>query len=103
MPYYPLNRDELSQITEISLNRIAKRLDEKYKATFEWDEKFVDFVVSRNTDPTTGGRAVEQIINRSLMPQLAIDCIHRLSEGLSINQVAVTTDPVTGELVVNIT
>ncbi|QFT11520.1 type VI secretion system ATPase TssH [Vibrio sp. THAF190c] len=103
VPYYPLNRDELSQITEISLNRIAKRLDEKYKATFEWDEKFVDFVVSRNTDPTTGGRAVEQIINRSLMPQLAIDCIHRLSEGLSINQVAVTTDPVTGELVVNIT
>ncbi|MDK9763231.1 type VI secretion system ATPase TssH [Vibrio sp. D420a] len=103
VPYYPLNRDELSQITEISLNRIAKRLDEKYKATFEWDEKFVDFVVSRNTDPTTGGRAVEQIINRSLMPQLAIDCIHRLSEGQSINQVAVTTDPVTGELVVNIT
>lgn len=103
VPYYPLNRDELSQITEISLNRIAKRLDEKYKATFEWDGKFVDFVVSRNTDPTTGGRAVEQIINRSLMPQLAIDCIHRLSEGQSINQVAVTTDPVTGELVVNIT
>jgi len=103
VPYYPLNRDELSQITEISLKRIAKRLDEKYKATFEWDDKFVDFVVSRNTDPTTGGRAVEQIINRSLMPQLAIDCIHRLSEGKSINQVAVTTDPVTGELVVNIT
>lgn len=103
VPYYPLNRDELSQIAAISLNRIANKLKEKYKAEFKWDDTFIDFVVSRNTDPTTGGRAVEQIINRSLMPKLAVDCIHRLSEGLGVNQVSVTTDVVTGELVIDIT
>ncbi|MGR5284117.1 type VI secretion system ATPase TssH [Vibrio maritimus] len=102
VPYYPLNRDELSQIAEISLNRIATKLKEKYKADFKWDDTFIDFVVSRNTDPTTGGRAVEQIINRSLMPKLAVECIHRLSEGLGVNKVSVTTDSVTGELVIDI-
>lgn len=102
VPYYPLNRDELSQIAAISLNRIAKKLQEKYKADFKWDDTFIDFVVSRNSDPTTGGRAVEQIINRSLMPKLAVECIHRLSEGLGVNQVSVTTDSVTGELVIDI-
>lgn len=90
VPYYPLNDDELKQITEISLNRIRRKLDEQYKATFEWDQAFVDFVVDRNTDPTTGGRAVEQIINRSLMPRLAEECITRLSEGQAIAQVTVS-------------
>lgn len=102
VPYYPLNREELSQIATISLNRIAKKLAEKYKADFVWDEAFIDFIVSRNTDPTTGGRAIEQIINRSLMPKLAVDCIHRLSQGLGVNHVSVTTNPSNGELLVEI-
>ncbi|GAL15264.1 ClpB protein [Vibrio astriarenae] len=103
VPYYPLNRDELAEIATISLNRIATKLAEKYKAGFEWDQSFIDFIVSRNTDPTTGGRAIEQIINRSLMPKLAVDCIHRLSEGSGVSHVEVTTDSASGELVVNIT
>lgn len=89
VPYYPLNDDELTQITEINLNRIRKKLDEQYGAVFNWDQDFVDHVVARNTDPTTGGRAVEQIINRTLMPRLAEQCITRLSEGEEITQVSV--------------
>ena len=90
VPYYPLNDEELAKITEISLNRIKKKLAEQYQATFTWDADFVQFVVDRNTDPTTGGRAVEQIINRSLMPKLAEECIGRLSRSEPITQVSVT-------------
>ena len=102
VPYYPLNAEELSQITEISLNRIAKKLQEKYRASFTWDRAFVEFIVSRNTDPTTGGRAIEQIINRSLMPKLAEECIARLSEGLEISAVSVSIEPTTAELALSI-
>ena len=102
VPYYPLNAEELSQITEISLNRIAKKLQEKYRASFTWDSAFVEFIVSRNTDPTTGGRAIEQIINRSLMPKLAEECIARLSEGLEISAVSVSIEPTTAELALSI-
>ncbi|WP_050925407.1 AAA family ATPase, partial [Vibrio harveyi] len=90
VPYYPLNDDELAKITEIALNRIRKKLAEQYQASFTWDAGFVDLVVSKNTDPTTGGRAVEQIINRSLMPKLAEECIARLSTQQPISQVTVT-------------
>lgn len=89
VPYYPLNDEELSKITEISLNRIKKKLAEQYQASFTWDKGFVDYVVAKNTDPTTGGRAVEQIINRSLMPKLAEECINRLSQRQTISQVSV--------------
>lgn len=87
VPYYPLNDTELQQITEISLNRIRAKLNEQYGARFDWDPDLVELVVGRNTDPTTGGRAVEQIINRSLMPRLAEQCITRLSEGLAVSAV----------------
>ncbi|WP_060982124.1 type VI secretion system ATPase TssH [Vibrio splendidus] len=90
VPYYPLNDEELAKITEISLNRIKKKLAEQYQASFTWDADFIQFVVDRNTDPTTGGRAVEQIINRSLMPRLAEECIGRLSRSEPITQVAVS-------------
>lgn len=98
VPYYPLNEEELGHIAHISLNRISKKLAEKYKASFSWDNNFVEFIVSRNTDPTTGGRAIEQMINRALMPKLAEECIQRLSEGLPISCVSVDVEPQTGEI-----
>jgi len=92
VPYYPLNDDELSKITEIALNRIKKKLAEQYQASFVWDEGFVQYVIGRNTDPTTGGRAVEQIINRSLLPKLAKECIGRLSREEPITHVQAKAD-----------
>lgn len=92
IPYYPLSDDELKKITEINLRRIEKKLHEQYAATFQWSSAFVDFVVARNSDSTTGGRAIEQIINRSLMPQLAQECIMRLSEQQPIDRVVVNIE-----------
>ena len=90
VPYYPLNDEELGKICDIAMNRIRKKLVEQYKASFHYDESFVQYVVNKNTDPTTGARGIEQIINRSLMPRLAEQCITLLSEGKEINKVTVT-------------
>lgn len=90
VPYYPLNNEELAKICQIALQRIAKKLIEQYQASFSYDQAFIDYVVNKNTDPTTGARGIEQIINRSLMPKLAEQCITLLSEGKAINAVKVT-------------
>ena len=90
IPYYPLNNEELAKICQIALQRIAKKLVEQYQASFSYDQAFIDYVVNKNTDPTTGARGIEQIINRSLMPKLAEQCIALLSEGKAINAVKVT-------------
>ncbi len=101
IPYYPLKGDELKKIAEINLHRIEKKLLQQYGAIFNWSDEFLDFVVTRNVDETTGGRAIEQIINRSLMPQLAQECILRLSEGSPIDNVVVTIEQ--GKLQLSIT
>lgn len=89
VPYYPLNDEELGKIAQISMNRIKKRIEERYNAEFICSDNVIPALVARNTSPETGGRAIEQIINRNIMPNLANSCILRLSEGKSINKVTI--------------
>ncbi|WP_462153539.1 type VI secretion system ATPase TssH [Pseudoalteromonas piscicida] len=90
IPYYPLNTAELAEITGISLKRVAQKLQETYGATLNYDQAFVDYVVAKGNEPTIGGRAIEQIINRNLMPQLAERCIERISLGEPIREVVIS-------------
>ena len=100
IPYYPLNDEELGEIAQISLNRIKKRIQDRYGAEFCCSDAVIPALVARNTSPETGGRAIEQIINRTIMPNLANSCIMRLSEGLSVTKV--TIDCVDNEFTINI-
>lgn len=92
VPYYPLNNEELAKIAKISLNRVEKRLHDHYGAEFIYDEQVIEELVNRNNSPETGGRAIEQIINRTIMPNLANSCIIRMSEGLSISKVEIKVE-----------
>ncbi|MCW8327869.1 type VI secretion system ATPase TssH [Photobacterium sp. SDRW27] len=89
VPYFPLNDDEMAKIARLSLRRIEKRVKEHYGATFTYSDDLISHLISQNHSPETGARAIEQIINRSLMPELATQCIVRLSEGQSINAVSI--------------
>ncbi|MDD6176552.1 MAG: type VI secretion system ATPase TssH [Ruminobacter sp.] len=89
VPYFPLNDEELGKIAQISLNRLKKRINDRYNAEFVCSDNVIPSLVERNTSPETGGRAIEQIINRTIMPNLANSCIMRLSEGLPINKVSI--------------
>ncbi|GAB7228227.1 type VI secretion system ATPase TssH [Vibrio rotiferianus] len=89
VPYFPLNDEEMAQIATLSLNRIRKRVQSHYKACFEFHPDVIDLLVNMNDSPETGARAVEQLINRQLMPDLANQCIVRMSENKSVEAVTV--------------
>lgn len=89
IPYFPLNDEEMAKIAGLSLNRIKKRVFEHYGASFDYDDAVISQLVALNHSPETGARAVEQIINRKLMPELANMCITRMSESLPIGHIHV--------------
>ncbi len=89
VPYLPLSVDEMKCICRISLNRIKKNIADKYQAGFEVDENAIEQLVLWNNSPHTGARAIEQIINRKLMPQLAKECLLRTSSGEDISHIRV--------------
>ncbi|WP_087024152.1 type VI secretion system ATPase TssH [Thaumasiovibrio subtropicus] len=100
VPYFPLNNDEMAQIAELSFNRIRKRVTSHYGANFTVHEGVIEALVQRNQSPETGARAIEQIINRTLMPELADRCIQRMSEGEPIADISVEYQG--GEFVISI-
>ncbi|KYN85747.1 ClpV1 family T6SS ATPase [Vibrio cidicii] len=89
VPYYPLNDEEMTQIARLSLKRIEQRVRQHYGASLSYQEEVISALIARNQSPETGARAIEQIINRQLMPELANQCIARMSAGLPIRTISI--------------
>ncbi|ELR67263.1 ClpB protein [Photobacterium marinum] len=90
VPYFPLNDEEMAQIARLSLGRIEKRVRSHYGASFSYSEELIEHLIGLNHSPETGARAIEQIINRTLMPELATQCIVRMSEDKPVTNITVT-------------
>ena len=90
--YRPLTAEVGAKLTEIHLNRIKKRIQAQYGARFNWEQSFVDYVVNANSDPLSGGRALEAIINKNFLPRLAEECINRVIEDKPLEAITVSYD-----------
>jgi type VI secretion system protein VasG len=92
VPYFPLSPAIIRQIVELQLNRIRRRVQETYGARFAWDAELVDTIAARCTDTSSGARNVENILSRTLLPELSAEVLSRLAEGASITAVTVGVD-----------
>ncbi|UXA69017.1 type VI secretion system ATPase TssH [Xanthomonas prunicola] len=90
IPYYPLSNAMLGQIVRLQLNRIKKRIEERYKIPFEYEDSVVDLVVSRCTESESGGRMIDAILTNSMLPEISRDLLGRLVEGASATSVRIT-------------
>jgi type VI secretion system protein VasG len=93
VPYFPLSEDIIRQIVVLQLARIARRVREAYKAVFEYDHELVETIARRCTESSSGARNVENILSRTLLPELSAEVLGRLAEGDAISRIAVGIDP----------
>ncbi|WP_191082962.1 type VI secretion system ATPase TssH [Roseococcus microcysteis] len=87
--YYPLADHVLKQIVGLKLASIGKRVRESYGVAFEVDEAVPLAIVERCREVESGARNIENILNRTLLPQLSAGILARLAEGQPISRVAV--------------
>ncbi|GAB3375751.1 type VI secretion system ATPase TssH [Massilia agri] len=92
VPYYPLSDDVLANIIELKLRRIGERIAANHKAAFEYDEALVEAVLARCTEVDSGARNVDNILNGTLLPEVAESVLARMAEGGAIERIAVTAD-----------
>ncbi|OON62796.1 ClpV1 family T6SS ATPase [Massilia sp. KIM] len=92
VPYYPLSDDVLAEIIELKLRRIGERIAANHKADFEFDEALVEAVLARCTEVDSGARNVDNILNGTLLPEVAESVLARMAEGAVIERIAVTAD-----------
>jgi type VI secretion system protein VasG len=93
VPYFPLSEDIIKQIVTLQLDRIRRRVREAYKADFDYEPAVVETIAARCTESSSGARNVENILSRTLLPELSADVLARLANGDGINRVSVGMDP----------
>jgi type VI secretion system protein VasG len=71
----------------MQLERIRARVLESYRATFDWPPELVEMIAARCTESSSGARNVENILTRTLLPELSGDVLARLADGETIRSV----------------
>ena len=87
VPYFPLPIAIIRQIVAMQLERIRNRVRDSYRATFEWTPELADTIAARCTESSSGARNVENILTRTLLPELSAEVLARLADGKSIQSV----------------
>ncbi len=89
IPYFPLSDDNLMKICKINMNRIEKRVKEHYDATFSYDEDVILHIVARSQEVDTGARNIENILTRTMLPEMASECLSRMASNEDISKIHV--------------
>ncbi|MBW8897174.1 MAG: type VI secretion system ATPase TssH [Massilia sp.] len=92
VPFYPVPDDVLAEIIELKLDRIGRRVAANHKAAFAYDESLVDAVLARCTEVDSGARNVDNILNGTLLPEIAGAVLARMAEGTAIERISVRAD-----------
>jgi len=71
IPYYPLSDEMLKNIVRLQLDRISRRVLERYGVPFEYDAAVVDLVAQRCAEVESGGRAIDAVLTNTLLPRSA--------------------------------
>jgi type VI secretion system protein VasG len=90
--YYPLDDEDLMKICAINMSRIEKRVKAHYGASFTYDEDVLLHIVARCQDSETGARNIENILNRTLLPELASECLNAMANEVEISEVHIGVD-----------
>ena len=93
VPYFPLSEDVIRQIVKLQLNKIAKRVKDAYKAAFDYAPELVETIAARCKESSSGARNVENILSRSLLPELSAEVLSRLAAGENITKISVGMGP----------
>ncbi|NVD71804.1 type VI secretion system ATPase TssH [Duganella sp. BJB1802] len=92
IPYYPIPDDVLVEIIKLKLGRIQKRISANHKAEFSYDEALVEAVLARCTEVDSGARNVDNILNGTLLPEVAESVLTRMAEGAAISKIKVSAN-----------
>ena len=94
--YYPLRDEILKRICLLKLRSIGKRVLETYGTPFTFDDSVPDTVVARCKEVESGARNIDNILSRSLLPELSELLLARMASGEKVHRVQVGMDVSTG-------
>jgi type VI secretion system protein VasG len=92
IPFYPIRDEILVEIIGLKLKRIQKRIKDNHHAEFSFDQSLIEAVLARCTEVDSGARNVDNILNGTLLPEIAESVLAKMAEGAAITKMKVTAN-----------
>ena len=92
IPYYPLNDEMITAISQIQLKKIAKRVEEHHSVPFSYDDDVISLIAERCTDVDSGGRMIDAILTNTVLPSISAEILTRMMNGTPVAKVHVGVD-----------
>lgn len=92
VPYYPVTDDVLRQIITLQLARLSTRVRDNAHVELSYDEALIPAIAQRCTEVESGARMVDQMLTRTLLPEISRQFLTRMAVGESMTRAHVTID-----------
>ncbi|WP_417273640.1 type VI secretion system ATPase TssH [Celeribacter halophilus] len=92
IPYFPLGKEALADITRLKLRAVAKRLKASHNADLDYGDDVMDYITEQCRDPDSGGRMIDNIITNTILPELSRHVLERMVSGEEFATVTVSRE-----------
>ncbi|MEL7278434.1 MAG: type VI secretion system ATPase TssH [Pseudomonadota bacterium] len=89
IPYLPLSRDVLRQITRLKLGSVVRRMKESHGAMLDYSDAVLDHIVEQCRDPASGGRMIDNVITNAILPGLSREILGRMADRKAMETVRI--------------
>ena len=79
VPYYPLGDEQIREIVDLKLAKLAQRFSHNHHARFSWDDRVTDVVTARCTEGDSGARNIDFILTQTVLPLLSQLVLERMA------------------------
>ncbi|MGP9803206.1 type VI secretion system ATPase TssH [Rheinheimera sp. NSM] len=101
LPYKPLGKEQLAEITRLQLERVNQRIRRHHKVSLSYSDAVIDAVVARCTEASSGARNIQQILHREILPDASRRILECLADETPIQAVDIAVDE-EGGIAVNV-
>ena len=92
VPYFPLPPEIIKEIVAINFGRVRQRVKAAYGAELQWSPAVIEAVAQRCTESQSGARNIENILNRTVTPELAERMLARMADRQEVATVRLDLD-----------
>jgi type VI secretion system protein VasG len=100
LPYQPLGKAQLMEITSLQLARIGDRVRRHHDVELAYSEEVIAAIVDRCTEASSGARNIQQILQREVLPVMSQQVLECLAAEKQIKHISlsVSNDALTVEV-----
>ncbi|WP_038891240.1 type VI secretion system ATPase TssH [Vibrio campbellii] len=78
LPYVPLDKEVLAQITRLKLKKVSDRIEKHYSAELHFSDDLVTDIVDSSNESGSGARVVQTTIENTLLPKVSHEILNAI-------------------------